>query len=60
MTSTDDIRALQLYELALSLVQTFGVMPGSTLKEYRSVVGPFESQSILRVRECCHLGMHDR
>jgi hypothetical protein len=37
VTSTDDIRALQLYELALSLVQTFGVlMPGSTLKEYRS------------------------
>jgi hypothetical protein len=37
VTSTDDIRALRRYDLALSLVQTLGVdTPGSTLKEYRA------------------------
>jgi hypothetical protein len=33
--STNDIRALELYELALSLVEAKGVLvPGSTPKEY--------------------------
>jgi hypothetical protein len=35
--STNDIRALELYELSLSLVEAKGVLvSGSTLKEYRT------------------------
>ena len=37
MISTNDIRALELYELALSLVEAQGVLvSGSTLKDYRA------------------------
>ena len=36
MISTNDIRALELYELALSLVEAKGVVSGSTLLEYRA------------------------
>ena len=37
MISTYDIRALELYELALSLVEAKGVLvSSSTLKEYRA------------------------
>ena len=36
MISTNDIHALELYELALSLVEAKGVVSGSTLLEYRA------------------------
>ena len=37
MIATDDIRALGLCELALSVIEAKGVLvPGSTLKEYRA------------------------